>query len=182
MYDDYALTCDSFRADTALFGRRGVGRGVSARLRFLFAVGPESLRVGIDEAVPAFAMERLPMALWLAESVGDGVKRPRMRAKAEVARFDDDVLCKRPPGLDAAPPSHDAVGRAEDRCCRRREIGPERHVKIVSVDAMAADELVDPPGVGFARMAGEWRAERYDEAHHLGRELGELAGGHCQGK
>ena len=49
-------------------------------------------------------------------------------------------------------------------------------VEIVPVDAVAAREFIEPPGVGLARVAGEGRAERDDEAHHLGRMLGELAG------
>ena len=49
-------------------------------------------------------------------------------------------------------------------------------MEIVPVDAVAADELIETPGVRLARVAGEGGAHGDAEAHHLGRVLGEFAG------
>ena len=131
--------------------------------------------IRIDEAPPALSVEGRPMAFRLSEPIGDCVKRSRMRPEAEVARIEHNVFGEVAPAFHAAAPRHDAVGRAPDRRGRHRRSCPHRPVEIVRIDAMAAGELVEAPGVRRPRMAGERRAERDDETHKLRRPFGEFA-------
>lgn len=148
--------------------RRRVGKGSLPPHRV-------ALRVVIDEAPPALAMERLPMAFRLGEPVRDGEERRRMRHEAYVARLDDDVLGEVAPRLEAAAPGYNAVGRTPDRRRRHGRRCAQASVKIVRIDAMPAGELVQAPRIRLARMAGERRTKRDDEPHQFGRKLCELA-------
>ena len=148
--------------------RRRVGKGSLPPHRV-------AVRVVIDEAPPALAMERLPMAFRLGEPVRDGEERRRMRHEAYVARLDDDVLGEVAPRLEAAAPGYNAVGRTPDRRRRHGRRCAQASVKIVRIDAMPAGELVQAPRIRLARMAGERRTKRDDEPHQFGRKLCELA-------
>ena len=77
-----------------LLGRRDPGGRGGVRLDLLLAMGPIRLRIAIDEAPPALAVERLPMPFRLRQPVGDGVKGGRMRPEPEMARI--RRRCSRP--------------------------------------------------------------------------------------
>ena len=76
----------------------------------------------------------------------------------------------------AALPRADAVGAAEDRGGRHRRCFRERPAEpaILFVGAAAARHLIDAPGVGCLRIAGERTAKRDHRAHAVRHHLGEL--------
>src|SRR5277367_5034431 len=72
-------------------------------------------RNGIDQAAPAAAVERLPVAFGLREAIGDRIDGGGVMAHAAMAAFDFDAFghCRR--FLLAALPGANTVGAAEDR-------------------------------------------------------------------
>src|SRR6185369_9145817 len=116
-------------------------------------VGSVAVRVGIDEAAQAAAVEALPLSLRLGEPVGDRIEHERVVAEAAMAAFDLDALRGRPRALETALPGDDAVAAAEDRSRRHR--GRRLHVLAarVVVDLALADALVEPPRVARPRHA-----------------------------
>ena len=76
------------------------------------------------EALPAGAVELLPLAFGLGQPVGDGIDGGRMMAEPAMAAIDLDVLDLLALLVDAGLPGADAVGAAEDRGGRhRRRLG-----------------------------------------------------------
>src|SRR5260370_29942361 len=71
--------------------------------------------IGIDEAAPAAAVERRPLAFGLGQAIGDGIDHGGMMAHAAMAALDLDVLGAGRRLFHAALPRTDAVGAAEDR-------------------------------------------------------------------
>src|SRR3954470_12047537 len=78
------------------------------------------MRIGIDHAAPAAAVEGPPLAFLLREAVCDGKDGSRVMAHAAMAALDFDALGLRARLLHAALPGADAVGAAEDRGGRHR--------------------------------------------------------------
>src|SRR6202011_4588172 len=76
--------------------------------------------IGKDDAAPAAAIERLPLAFGLRQAIGDRIDRCGMMAHAAMAALDLDALRLCRGLLHAAFPSADAVGAAEDRGGRHR--------------------------------------------------------------
>src|SRR5579871_820928 len=137
--------------------------------------GSLPVRIGIDQAAPARAVERLPLSLGLCEAIGDRIDHGRMMAHAAMAALDLDALGDRGGFLLATLPGADAVGAAEDRRgwhWRRFRQRPAETV--VLLGAAAAGHLIDAPGVGGLRMTGEGTAKRDHRAHPAGHHLGEL--------
>src|SRR5882724_7784889 len=91
--------------------------------------------VGIDQALPARAVEPLPLALGLGQAIGDGVDGGRMVAEAAMAAIDLDVLDLPVLVVDAGLPGADAVRAAEDRGGRhgRRLRQGTRHMMVAVV-------------------------------------------------
>src|SRR5437764_14175227 len=110
--------------------------------------------IGVDNASPAAAVERHPLAFRLRQTIGDGIDHGGMMAHAAMAALDLDVLGTGGWLFHAALPRADAVGAAEDRggrhwrCCRNRSAEPQ----ILFIGAAAARHLIDAPGVGGLRM------------------------------
>src|SRR5512146_133059 len=106
------------------------------------------MRVGIDQAAPAAAVERLPGAFGLREAVGDRVDHGGVVAHAAMAALDLDALGLRGLLLHAALPGADAVGAAEDRGGRHRrrlgEIAAEARIDLVG--PLAARPFINAPG------------------------------------
>ena len=99
----------------------------------------------------------------------------RIGAHADVARRHLDVLDQRAGIVQAAAPRDDAVAARVDRRRRHRRRLPDLGHQLGVADLASAQQLVDAPGVGRLRMAGERRAERDDAARLARVELGELA-------
>src|SRR5881275_3218818 len=113
------------------------------------------MRIGIDHATPAAAVERPPLAFLLREAVSHRVDSGGMMPHAAMAALDLDALGLRARLLHAALPGADAVGAAEDRRGRHRRRNGE----------IAAG----------MRIAGKGAAERDHLAHAVGHHFGELA-------
>src|SRR5882757_11297532 len=105
------------------------------------------MRIGIDQAAPAAAVERGPFAFGLREAVGDGVDHGRMMGHAAMAALDLDALDLGGGFFHATLPGADAVGTAEDRGGRdRRRLGQSATETLVYlIGAVAAGEFVDTP-------------------------------------
>src|SRR5580704_6975884 len=129
------------------------------------------------EALPAGAVELLPLAFGLGQPVGDGIDGGRMMAEPAMAAVDLDILDLGALLVDAGLPGADAVGAAEDRGGRHRRRLAERpgEVLVAVLDPLAGGELVDLPGVGCLGAAGERAAQADHTAHLVGQALGELA-------
>src|SRR5512140_3740059 len=110
-------------------------------------------RIGIDEAAPAAAVERRPLALGLGEAIGHGIDDRGMMAHAAMAAFDLDAFRRRRSLFHAALPRADAVGAAEDRGGRHRRRFRKRSAEavILLLGAATAGHLIDAPGVGRLR-------------------------------
>src|SRR5256884_9419012 len=136
-----------------------------------------TIRVRIDQAAPAAAVERRPLAFGLRQTIGDGIDHGGMMAHAAMAALDLDVLGTGGWLFHAALPRADAVGAAEDRggrhwrCCRNRSAEPQ----ILLIGAAAARHLVDAPGVGGLRMGRKRTAKGDHRAHAIRHNLGQLA-------
>src|SRR5436190_14102971 len=78
------------------------------------------VRIGVNEAAPAAAVERDPRAFLLRQAIGNRVDRGRVVAHAAMAALDLDALDHLRGLLAAALPGADAVGAAEDRGGRHR--------------------------------------------------------------
>src|SRR5487761_2421409 len=81
---------------------------------------PLPVGIGIHDAAPAAAVERLPHAFGLGETVGHGVDDGGVMTHAAMTAFDLDALGRRGGLLHAALPRADAVGATEDRGGRHR--------------------------------------------------------------
>src|SRR5580704_16510942 len=140
------------------------GRAWRPAVRRLLAPPP----VREDKALPAGAVELLPLAFGLSQAVGDGIDGGRMMAEPAMAAVDLDVLDLLALLVDAGLPGADAVGTAEDRSGghRRRLAERSRDVLVAVFDPLAGGELVDLPGIGCLGVAGE-RAAQADHATHL---------------
>src|SRR5882724_2528155 len=82
----------------------------------------ETLPVGIriDQAAPAAAVERRPLAFRLRQAIGDRIDHGGMVAHAAMAALDLDALRGRGGLFHAALPGANAVGAAENRGGRHR--------------------------------------------------------------
>src|SRR3954454_3595212 len=108
------------------------------------------VRIGVNEAAPAAAVERGPLAFLLREALGHGVDRGGVMAHAAMAALDLDAFGHVRGLLAAALPGADAVGAGEDRGGRHRRRAGQRAAEtpVFLVGASAARHLVDAPGVG----------------------------------
>src|SRR5438270_13674355 len=79
-----------------------------------------SVRIRINQAAPAAAVEWRPLAFRLCQAVGDRIDHGRMVAHAAMAALDLDALRGRGGLFHAALPGADAVRAAEDRGGRHR--------------------------------------------------------------
>src|SRR5258707_10894811 len=125
--------------------------------------------IGVDQAAPAAAVERRPLAFGLGQTIGDGIDDGGMMANAAMAAFDLDVLGAGGWFFHAAPPSADAIGAAEDRGGRHRRCRRNRSAepRILVVGAAAARHLVDAPGGGCLRIAPEPTSKRDYRTHAI---------------
>src|SRR4029453_9933260 len=103
------------------------------------------VRIRINQAAPAVAVERLPLAFRLREAIGHGIDGCGMVAHAAMAAFDLDAFGLRRALLHAALPGADAVGAAEDRGARHRRRARERSAEtgILIFGFAAACHLID---------------------------------------
>src|SRR3954463_5166779 len=135
------------------------------------------MRIGIDHAAPAAAVEGPPAAFLLRKAISHREDSSRMMAHAAMAALDLDALGLRARLLHAALPGADAVGAAEDRRGRHRrrdgEIAAELRIDLVGFPP--ARPFIDAPGIGRMRIAGKGAAERDHLAHAVGHHFGELA-------
>src|SRR5258708_3433037 len=134
-----------------------------------------TVRIAEEQAAPALAMERLPVALALREAIGDGVPRQGIHSHADVARGDLDALRLALRLLDAARPRHDAVAAAEERGRGNRRRFAHALDRVEIVERMPARQFIDAPCVVRARIAGKGRGEGDHAAHIVGRQLRDLA-------
>src|SRR6185437_8118341 len=127
------------------------------------------VRIRIYHAAPAGAVERLPLAFSLREAIGHRIDHGGMMTHAAMAAFDFDAFRLRGGFFHAALPRADTVGAAEDRGGRHRRRFRQRATEaaIFLVGAAAAGQLIDAPGVGRLRAAGERTAERNHRAHAI---------------
>src|SRR3954447_19755592 len=111
------------------------------------------MRVGIDHAAPAAAVEGPPAAFLLRKAISHREDSSRMMAHAAMATLDLDALGLRARLLHAALPGADAVGAAEDRRGRHRRRPRQRAAEtmIFFLGTTAARHFVDAPGVGGLR-------------------------------
>src|SRR2546430_14473337 len=79
-----------------------------------------TIRVRIDQAAPAAAVERRPLAFGLRQTIGHRIDDGGMVAHAAMAALDPDVLGAGGWRFHAALPRADAIGAAEDRGGRHR--------------------------------------------------------------
>src|SRR3954447_11994295 len=118
------------------------------------------MRIGIDHAAPAAAVERPPLAFLLREAVGDRIDGCGMMAHAAMAALDLDALGLRARLLHTALPGADAVGAAEDGGGRHRrrdgELAAELRIDLVGLPA--ARPFIDAPGIGRTGIAREGAA------------------------
>src|SRR5205807_2470580 len=101
------------------------GQWTGATLRPLPARGARRrsalpMRIGIDQAAPAAAIERLPRAFLLREAVGHRIDRGGVMPHAAMTALDLDALGLGTRFLHAALPGADAVSAAENRGGRHR--------------------------------------------------------------
>src|SRR6187431_709459 len=134
------------------------------------------MRIGIDEAAPAAALERRPGAFGLGQTVGYGVDHGGMMSHAAMAAFDLDAFRTRRGLFHATLPGADAVGAAEDRGGRHRWRVRQRSAEsvIFLLGAAAAGHFINPPGVGGLRAARERTAKRDHRAHAIGHHFCQL--------
>src|SRR3954452_15027664 len=108
------------------------------------------MRIGIDHAAPAAAVEGTPAALLLRKAISHRKDSCGMMAHAAMAALDLDALGLRARFLHAALPGADTVGAAEDRRGRHRrrdgEIAAELGIDFVGLPP--ARPLIDAPGIG----------------------------------
>src|SRR3546814_18447891 len=71
---------------------------------------------------------------------------------------------------------HDPVAAGPNGEGRHRRLDPELDLEGRLVHPMAGDQLVEPPDIVVARIAGKGRAERDHLGDEVGPELGRLAG------
>src|ERR1700749_3272750 len=135
------------------------------------------VRIGIDQATPARAIERLPRTFALREAIGHRIDDSRIMAHAAMAAFDLNAFGDGRRLFHAALPGADPVGAAEDGGGRHRRRLGERNAeaRIFLVGAAAACPFIDAAGIGRARWTCERAAERDHAAHALRHHLGELA-------
>src|SRR5215470_5391318 len=76
------------------------------------------VRIGVNEATPAAAVEGGPLAFLLRQAIGDRVDRGRVMTHAAMAALDLDALGHVRGLLAAALPGADAVAAGKD--CRSR--------------------------------------------------------------
>ena len=102
-----------------------------------------------DEALPAGAIELLPLAFGLGEAVGDRIDGRRMMAEATVAAIALDVLDLLALVVDAGLPGADSVSSAEHRRRRhgRRFCQRPSNVLVAVLDVLARGEFIDAPGI-----------------------------------
>src|SRR5258705_2706840 len=105
------------------------------------------VRIRIDQAAPAAAVERGPFAFRLRQTVGHRIDRRGIMAHAAMAAFDLDAFGGCRGLLHAALPSADAVGTAEDRGGRHRRGAPQRSTgtPVFFVGAATARPLLNTP-------------------------------------
>src|SRR6478609_7332186 len=135
------------------------------------------MRIGIDHAAPAAAVEGPPAAFLLRKAISHREDSGGMMAHAAMAALDLDALGLRARLLHAALPGADTVGAAEDRCGRHRrrdgEIATELRIDLVGLPP--ARPFIDAPGIGRMRVAGKGAAQRDHLAYAVGHHLRELA-------
>src|SRR3954449_10605395 len=135
------------------------------------------MRIGIDHAAPAAAVEGSPAAFLLRKAISDREDSCGMMAHAAMAALDLDALGLRARLLHAALPGADTVGTAEDRRGRHRrrdgEIAAELGIDLVGLPP--ARPFINAPGIGRMGIAGKRAAERDHLAYAVGHHLGELA-------
>lgn len=95
-------------------------------------------------------MERFPFVFSLREAVGDRIGNRRVMRKSSMAAINLYVFNRGRRPLDTRLRRADSIGAAKD--CRRRYRGrvrdrsPEQDIRLVN--ALAADNLVQAPGIG----------------------------------
>ena len=112
--------------------------------------------LGKSEAIQAkrfWLLEWFPLPLGLSEAVCNGPPDSRIEANAEMACPNMDVFCLRMAqmrrlALDAALPSHDAIGLGVDAGGGNGRRFFEFEVVRFPLAAAATDHLVEPPSVG----------------------------------
>src|SRR4051794_27553404 len=135
------------------------------------------MRIGIDHAAPAAAVEGPPAAFLLRKAISHREDSSRMMAHAAMAALDLDALGLRTRLLHAALPGADAVGAAEDGGGRHRRRNGEfaTELRIDLVGFPPARPFIDAPGIGGMGIARKRAAERDHLAHAVRHHLGELA-------
>src|SRR3954447_5582072 len=108
------------------------------------------MRIGIDHAAPAAAVEGPPAAFLLRKAISHREDSSRMMTHAAMAALDLDALGLRARLLHAALPGADTVGAAEDRRGRHRRRDGQLAAKarIDLVGTLTARPLIHAPGVG----------------------------------